>query len=38
VRIDGGSSVRVEFRSDEHDSRIDAWWDGGPQTSVREDD
>lgn len=38
VRIDGGSRVRVEFRSDEHDSRIDAWWDGGPQTSVREED
>jgi hypothetical protein len=38
VRIDGGSTARVEFRSDEHDSRIDAWWDGGPQTSVREDD
>jgi cytoskeletal protein RodZ len=33
---DGGA--RVEFESDDHRSRLDAWWDGGPQDEVREDD
>jgi hypothetical protein len=33
---DGGK--RVEFESAEHRSRLDAWWDGGPQDEVREDD
>ena len=32
---DGG--VRVEFESDSHQSRLDAWWAGGPQDEVRED-
>jgi hypothetical protein len=32
---DGG--WRVEFESDAHRSRIDAWWDGGPQVRPRED-
>jgi hypothetical protein len=30
--------ARVEFESDEHRSRVDAWWDGGPQDEVGEDD
>jgi hypothetical protein len=29
---------RVEFESNDHRSRVDAWWDGGPQDEVREDD
>lgn len=29
---------RVEFESDSHRSRVDAWWDAGPQDEVREDD
>jgi hypothetical protein len=33
---DGGK--RVEFESDDHRSRLDAWWAGGPQDEVREDD
>jgi hypothetical protein len=33
---DGGK--RVEFDSDGHESRLDAWWDGGPRDEVREDD
>jgi hypothetical protein len=33
---DGGK--RVEFESTDHLSRLDAWWDGGPQDEVREDD
>lgn len=38
VRIDpGGSSVRVEFRGDDHRSRIDAWWAGAPQHEIREE-
>ena len=32
---DGGA--RVEFESDDHRSRLDGWWDGGPQDEVRED-
>jgi hypothetical protein len=28
---------RVEFESDTHRSRLDAWWDGGPQARPRED-
>ena len=30
--------ARVEFESDGHKSRLDAWWDGGPQDEVREED
>ncbi|MET0903921.1 MAG: hypothetical protein ABWZ52_11825 [Acidimicrobiales bacterium] len=33
---DGGA--RVEFESDDHRSRLDGWWDGGPQDEVREED
>jgi len=33
---DGG--VRVEFEGDDHRSRLDGWWDGGPQDEVREED
>lgn len=33
---DGGA--RVEFESDDHRSRVDGWWAGGPQDEVREDD
>jgi len=40
--VDVGEShsggARVEFESDGHRSRLDAWWDGGPQDEVREDD
>jgi len=32
------NGVRVEFESDGHRSRVDAWWDGGPQDEVREED
>jgi hypothetical protein len=31
-----GNGVRVEFESDGHESRVDAWWDGGPQDRRRE--
>jgi hypothetical protein len=30
------NGVRVEFESDTHRSRIEGWWDGGPQERVRE--
>lgn len=33
---DGGTSVRVEFESDQHESRIDGWWQDGPQWLIRE--
>lgn len=34
-----GDGARVEFESDDdHRSRVDAWWDGGPQDEVREED
>lgn len=29
---------KVEFRSDDHRSRIDAWWDDGPVTDIEERD
>lgn len=28
--------LKVEFRSDAHRSRVDAWWNGGPQHEIRE--
>ncbi len=38
VKIEPESpGIKVEFRSDEHRSRIDAWWSGGPQHDIRED-
>ncbi len=33
----GGPGQRVEFRSDDGDSRLDVWWDAGPQWSIDED-
>jgi hypothetical protein len=38
VDTDVGERVRVEFESDTHESRLEAWWDGGPRDDVREDD
>jgi hypothetical protein len=32
-----GNGVKVEFRSDTHRSRVDGWWDGGPQERIREE-
>lgn len=32
-----GTGVKVEFESESHKSRVDGWWDGGPQDRVRED-
>jgi hypothetical protein len=32
------NGVRVEFDSDGHRSRVEGWWDGGPQDEVREED
>jgi hypothetical protein len=29
--------LRVEFEGEDHKSRLDAWWDGGPQDEVREE-
>ncbi len=34
---ENGNGVRVEFRSDDHRSRVDGWWDGGPRERVREE-
>lgn len=33
-----GNGVRVEFSSDEHRSRVEGWWDGGPQDETEEQD
>ncbi|MDH3295551.1 MAG: hypothetical protein OER95_14625 [Acidimicrobiia bacterium] len=30
--------IKVEFRSDGHRSRIDAWWSNGPKHEIREED
>lgn len=38
VKVDGdGERLKVEFESDEHNSRIDAWWAGGPKYRIREE-
>jgi hypothetical protein len=37
VEPQNGNGVRVEFESDEHRSRVEGWWDGGPQERVREE-
>jgi hypothetical protein len=37
VEPQNGNGVRVEFESEDHRSRVDAWWEGGPQERVREE-
>lgn len=32
----GPGDVEIRFRSDDHESRLRAWWDGGPKAEVRE--
>lgn len=32
------SGVRVEFRNDDHRSRVEGWWDDGPRDEVEEQD
>ncbi len=29
--------IKVRFRSDVHESRVDAWWSGGPRHEIREE-
>ncbi len=37
VRVEPESpGMKVEFRADHHESRIDVWWSGGPQHDIRE--
>lgn len=31
------TGIRVEFRSDEHRSRVEGWWDGGPRDETSEE-
>ena len=38
VDIDAGERVRVEFESDTHESRLEAWWEGGPRQDIEEVD
>jgi len=35
---ENGNGVKVEFEGNGHKSRVDGWWDGGPQDRTREDD
>ena len=37
VDQEGATQVEVEFRSDDHRSRLEAWWDGGPRSDIDED-
>lgn len=37
IQPEHGNGVRVEFESESHESRLDAWWDGGPRDEVEED-
>ena len=37
VEVDpAGDTTRVEFESDDHRSRLDAWWDGRPRYEIDE--
>lgn len=36
IEPEHGNGVRVEFESDDHESRLDGWWDGGPQDRKEE--
>lgn len=36
IEAEHGNGVRVEFESDTHESRLDGWWDGGPQDRKEE--
>lgn len=38
IEVEHGTGVRVEFRSSDHRSRVDGWWDNGPRDEVSEDD
>lgn len=35
---ENSNGVKVEFEGNGHKSRVDGWWDGGPQDRTREDD
>jgi len=37
VESENENGVKVTFESSSHRSRIDGWWDGGPQDRVREE-
>lgn len=37
VEPEHGNGVQVEFESEDHESRVDGWWSGGPQDRVREE-
>ena len=37
IEPENGNGVKVEFRSDDHRSRVDGWWDGGPRERIREE-
>ncbi len=32
-----GTGLKVEFRSEDHRSRVDVWWDNGPRSSTEEE-
>lgn len=38
VELAHDTGVRVELESDEHRSRVEGWWDGGPRDEVHEED
>lgn len=38
VRPEHGNGVSVRFEGEEHRSRVDGWWEGGPVDRVDEDD
>lgn len=37
IEPEHGNGVKVEFESETHESRVDGWWDGGPQDRVQEE-
>ncbi len=37
VESEDDNGVRVVFRSEAHESRVDGWWEGGPRDRIREE-
>lgn len=36
IEPEHGNGVKIEFENDAHESRLDGWWDGGPQDRIEE--
>lgn len=37
IERESATDLRIEFSSDDHESRLDVWWDDGPRDETREE-